>query len=582
MMTTRHRFGTRHRFDVWAPRARSVTLVANDHEYPMIRHEDGWWTPAGEVEPGRSCVRYGYRLDGAEKVLPDPRSRRQPDGVHGLSETVDLPFGWSDRRWTGRHFPGSVVYELHIGTFTEAGTLDAAIDRLDHLVNLGVDFVEIMPVNAFNGPHGWGYDGVAWFAVHEPYGGPEAYARFVDACHAVGLGVIQDVVYNHLGPSGNYLPQFGPYLNEGVANPWGAAVNLDGPDSDEVRRYILDNVRMWLEEYHVDGLRLDAVHALVDQRALGLLEEMAMEVEALSAHVRRPLTLIAESDLNDPRLITPRAAGGVGLDAQWSDDFHHAVVAHLTGDGSGYYGDFVDIEALAQVFRAGFVHTGGRSSFRGRGHGRALGPATASWQLVVCNDNHDQIGNRADGRRLATMVSRDQLAIAAALTILGPGTPMIFQGDEWGSRRPWMFFSSHPEPELAEAVSTGRKREFARMDWNMDDVPDPQDPATFTGSKVAWDELSETQHSGMLGWYRLLTEVRRTHAGFTSPDFAEVTHEGEWFVARRQHCVLAVNFGREAVQVPQQGRVVASWGQVDPGPGLQMGPRSVAVLTDAV
>ena len=371
------------RFDVWAPAADQVTLVAAGAEFAMVPNRDGWWTAPDA--PGEGTVDYGYRIDGSEQVFPDPRSRRQPNGVHALSQTFDLTHQWTDGAWSGRQLAGSVIHEIHIGTFTEAGTLDAAIDKLDHLVELGVDLVEVMPVNAFNGHHGWGYDGVAWFAVHEPYGGPEAYARFVDACHARGLAVIQDVVYNHLGPSGNYLPQFGPYLNFDVANPWGAAVNLDGAHSDQVRAYILDNVAMWLDDFHVDGLRLDAVHAFIDTRATGLLEQMAELADRLSAQQRRPLTLIAESDLNDPRLITPRAAGGYGLTGQWSDDFHHAVVANLTGDASGYYVDFADRADLAQVFERGFRHDGGYSTFRQRRHGRPLPATAAAWQLVVCS-----------------------------------------------------------------------------------------------------------------------------------------------------------------------------------------------------
>lgn len=569
---------TRNRFDVWAPSASSMTLVAGGVDHAMSRADGGWWS--ADLVPAGRMIRYGYRIDGGEQVFPDPRSRRQPDGVHGLSQTFELQHNWGDADWTGRQLAGSVIYELHVGTFTEAGTLDSAIERLDHLVELGVDLVEVMPVNAFNGVHGWGYDGVAWFAVHEPYGGPEAYARFVDACHQRGLGVIQDVVYNHLGPSGNYLPQFGPYLNFDVANPWGAAVNLDGEGSDEVRRYILDNVRMWLDDFHVDGLRLDAVHALLDHRAMHLLEEMAAEVESLSAHLRRPLSLIAESDLNDPRMIAPRAAGGLGMDGQWSDDFHHAVVANLTGDGGGYYADFADLDALVGVFEDGFWHAGDFSTFRGRRHGRPVTPSVRSWQLVVCSDNHDQIGNRADGRRLATMVSRDRLAVAAALTILGPGTPMIFQGEEWGSRQPWMFFTSHPEEELGQAVSEGRKKEFAKMAWDLDAVPDPQDPATFHGSKVAWHELDDADHAGLLGWYKCLIEVRRSHEAFTSPDFAGAARGDEWFVARRGDAVIAVNFGAEELTLPVSGRLVAEWGRADDTDELVLGSASIAVLVD--
>ena len=351
-----------------------------------------------------------------------------------------------------------MIYELHIGTFTPEGTLDSAIERLDHLLDLGVDFVEVMPVNAFNGTHNWGYDGVGWFAVHEGYGGPDAYKRFVDACHAEGLGVVQDVVHNHLGPSGNYLPLFGPYLKDG-RNTWGDLVNLDGEGSAEVRRYILDNVRMWFEEFHVDALRLDAVHALSDTSEVHLLEEMAVETAAWSAHVRRPLTLIAESDLNDARLVTPREAGGYGLDAQWSDDFHHAVHVALSGETAGYYADFEPLEALAKVCERGFFHDGTFSSFRDRDHGVPIDTDTMpTWRLVVANQNHDQIGNRARGDRLAEHLDDDQLACAALLTLAGPFTPMLFMGEEWAASTPFQFFTSHPEPELGKATADGPDR----------------------------------------------------------------------------------------------------------------------------
>jgi maltooligosyltrehalose trehalohydrolase len=310
-------------FDVWAPLAKRLRLSVGDGTVEMTRTEEGWWTPDEPVpHPTQGEVDYGYLIDDSDTPRPDPRSRRQPAGVHQRSRTFDpSAFAWTDHDWTGRQLAGSVIYELHVGTFS--GDLEQAIGRLDHLRSIGVDFVELLPVNAFNGTHNWGYDGVGWFAVSEEYGGPAAYQRFVDACHGAGLGVIQDVVHNHLGPSGNYLPLFAPYLKPG-RNTWGDLVNLDGEGSAHVRRYILDNVRMWLDGYHVDGLRLDAVHALSDTSEVHLLEEMAVEVAALSAHQRRPLTLIAESDLNDPKLVTPREAGGYGLHAHWSDDFHHA------------------------------------------------------------------------------------------------------------------------------------------------------------------------------------------------------------------------------------------------------------------
>ena len=388
-----------------------MTLLADGQQYPMTRRPgggagsdlggDGWWTAPGA--PATGDVDYGYLLDGDTTPLPDPRSRRQPGGVHSLSRTFDAgSHQWADGQWQGRGLQGAVIYELHVGTFTPEGTLDAAAGKLDYLAELGIDFVELLPVNGFNGTHNWGYDGVLWYAVHEGYGGPAAYQRFVDAAHAAGLGVIQDVVYNHLGPSGNYLPRFGPYLKSGEGNTWGDSVNLDGPGSDVVRRYILENAAMWLRDYHVDGLRLDAVHAFKDERAVHLLEEFGALADEISAETGRPATMIAESDLNDPRLLYPRDANGYGLAGQWSDDFHHAVHVNVSGEATGYYADFESLEALAKVLVDGFFHDGSYSSFRGRHHGRPINTAVVHpAALVVCSQNHDQIGNRATGDRLS-------------------------------------------------------------------------------------------------------------------------------------------------------------------------------------
>jgi maltooligosyltrehalose trehalohydrolase len=451
-----------------------------------------------------------------------------------------------------------MIYELHIGTFTPEGTFDAAIGKLDHLQQIGVDLVEIMPVNAFNGTHNWGYDGVAWFAVTEEYGGPEGYQRFVDACHAAGLGVVQDVVHNHLGPSGNYLPLFGPYLKQG-RNTWGDLVNLDGEGSAEVRRYILDNVRMWFEDYHVDALRLDAVHALSDTSDVHLLEEMAIEVAALSAHHRRPMTLIAESDLNDTLLVRPREAGGYGLDAQWSDDFHHAVHVALSGETVGYYADFEPLEALAKVCEKGFFHDGTWSSFRERDHGKPVDTEhMPTWRLVVCNQNHDQIGNRARGDRLTEHLDDDQLACAALLTLAGPFTPMLFMGEEWAASSPFQFFTSHPEPELGRATAEGRIAEFEKMGWDPAVVPDPQDPGTFHRSKLDWDERTTGRHAVLLDCYRRLAELRRSVPALTDPAFGAVscTVEGRVFMMKRGDVLVAVNAGDEPASVPAGERAV--------------------------
>ncbi|HEY6932628.1 MAG TPA: malto-oligosyltrehalose trehalohydrolase [Marmoricola sp.] len=541
------------RFDVWAPLPERVRLSVGDEVVPMERGADGWWTPAGPVPDGE--VDYGFLLDDRDDPLPDPRSRRQPDGVHARSRSHDpASFRWTDHSWTGRQLPGAVVYELHVGTFTPEGTFDAVLDRLDHLRDIGVDFVEIMPVNAFNGRWNWGYDGVLWYAVHEQYGGPEGYQRLVDGCHAAGIGVIQDVVYNHLGPSGNYLPLYGPYLKTEGASTWGAHVNLDGEGSEHVRRYILDNVRMWLDDYHVDALRLDAVHALADRSSTHLLEEMAVEVAALSSYRNRPLTLIAESDLNDTLLVRPREAGGWGLDAQWSDDYHHAVHVALTRETSGYYADFEPLSALAKVCEKGFFHDGTWSSFRERAHGHPVDTAyMPTWRLVVCNQNHDQVGNRARGDRPSEHLDDDQLACAALLTLAGPFTPMLFMGEEWAASSPFQFFTSHPEPELGKATAQGRIQEFERMGWDPAVVPDPQDPETFQRSKLRWEELSSGRHAVLLECYRRLSGLRRTIPALTDPSFSTVSctvdEDARVFTMRRGDVLVVVNFGDSAASV---------------------------------
>ncbi|MGM1017413.1 MAG: malto-oligosyltrehalose trehalohydrolase [Actinomycetota bacterium] len=510
--------------EVWGPRARRMRVRHVDRDGRTITERemhaagDGWWRTDLALAAGE---RYGFLIDDSEQLRPDPRSLRQPAGVHAPSAVFDTQdFPWTDERWTGRQLAGGLIYELHLGTFTREGTLDAAIARLDHLTDLGVTHVELLPVNAFNGDWNWGYDGVLWSAVHEGYGGPAAYQRFVDAAHAHGLAVIQDVVYNHLGPSGNYLPEFGPYLREGNRTTWGDSVNLDEP---AVRSFILENALRWMRDFHVDGLRLDAVHALHDEQPVHILQELAERTDALSAQLNRPLTLIAESDMNDPTLILPREAGGYGLTAQWSDDWHHAVHVALTGETVGYYADFAAPDALVKVTEGGFFHDGSFSSFRDRAHGSPIPPTVPTWRLVTFAQDHDQIGNRAAGDRLSASLSTDRLAVAAVLTLTAPGTPMLFMGEEWGASTPWQFFTSHPEPELGRAVAEGRTSEFAAMGWDRDAVPDPQDPATFERSHLDWDELGKTHHARLLALYRELGALRRQRPELTSPDSAANT-----------------------------------------------------------
>ena len=583
-------------FAVWAPLPDRVRLWTRPAATPeaeprvtdMVRAEDAWWDPVEDVDvPADGEIDYGYLLDDDPTPRPDPRSRRQPYGVHDVSRVYDPSrYAWGDRRWTGRQLAGSVIYELHLGTFTPEGTLDAAIGRLDHLADLGIDMVELMPVAAFNGPRGWGYDGVDWYCVHEPYGGPEAYQRFVDACHARGLGVLQDVVYNHWGPSGRYLMLFAPYLDETTDTPWGSPVNLDGPESDEVRRYVIDNATMWLRDYHVDGLRIDAVHALADPgQAVDILEELSIEVDALSAFLGRPLSLVAESDQNNPRLFTPREAGGYGLTGQWSDDFHHAVVANLTGETSGYYVDFGTPEALAKVMSHGFLHEGSYSAFRGRRHGRPLPDGAPGWRLVVCSDNHDQIGNRAAGDRLRSRVDDRTLALAAVLTLTSPYTPMIFMGEEWGASTPWAFFSSHPEEDLARAVTEGRRAEFARMDWDPSQIPDPQAPQTFARSTLDWSEPAREPYAGQLELVRDILLLRRAWPDLGDPRLEHTRariaplDDHLLVIERGERLVIVVNLGHATVDTGVGGDVLLGTGEVTETPdGVRLGARSAVVL----
>jgi maltooligosyltrehalose trehalohydrolase len=552
-------------FAVWAPLPKSVRLDVDGTLHELARGEDDWWRATVECAPD---ARYGFVLDDDPAVLPDPRSPRQPDGVHERSQLWD-PTGvrWTDQQWAGRSIEGAVIYELHTGTFTEVGTFTAAIDKLDYLVDLGVDFVELMPVNAFNGTHGWGYDGVLWYAVHEPYGGPDGLVRLIDACHARGLGVLIDAVFNHFGPSGNYLPKFGPYLSA-VSNPWGEGVNVAGPDADEVRAYIIECALRWMRDFHADGLRLDAVHALVDNTAIHILEELAAETEALAAEVGRPLSLIAESDLNDPRLITPRDRGGYGMTAQWDDDIHHAIHTAVSGERQGYYADFGTMATLATTLQNGYFHAGTYSSFRHRRHGRPLDksliPAT---RLMAYTCTHDQVGNRAVGDRPSQNLDYGQLAIKAALAFGSPYTAMLFMGEEWGSSRPFQFFSSHTEPELAAATAEGRKAEFADHGWDADDIPDPQDIQTFLRSKLDWEEVSEPDHARLLSFYRGLIALRRNEPDLADPWLTSLVvdydEDQRWIVMRRGNIAIACNLGEQRVRVPATGEVLLSWGEPD-------------------
>nr|MDQ3578797.1 malto-oligosyltrehalose trehalohydrolase [Actinomycetota bacterium] len=530
-------------FRVWAPERERVRVISGEAHHEMTKGGDGWWQVSIPDPP----TDYAFLVDDDEKALPDPRSRWQPHGVHGPSRRYDhAAFPWTDTAWTGRTLAGSVLYELHIGTFTAERTFDAAIDRLDHLVELGIDLVEVLPVNAFDGTDGWGYDGVLWGAVHEPYGGPDGFKRFIDACHTRDLGVVLDVVYNHLGPSGAYLDRFGPYF--AGKNLWGPTLNLDGPHSDEVRRLVIDNALSWFRDFHIDGLRLDAVHALVDTRATHVLEDLAVEVDAMATALGRPLSLIAESDLNDPRHVTPRAAGGLGLTAQWCDDLHHALHVALTGETSGYYTDFGAPGALPTTLRSAFFHTGTWSSFRKRAHGRPIDlQHTPGHRFLAYLQNHDQIGNRATGDRLTATISPGRMLCGAALLLCSPYTPMLFMGEEWAASTPWQFFASFPDADLANAVRTGRRREFAEHGWGESEVPDPMSAHTVTRSTLDWNEIDEPAHRAVFDTYRALISSRRDHPELSDPrlDRFHIETGDGWLLLHRGSLRVAVNLGAD-------------------------------------
>jgi maltooligosyltrehalose trehalohydrolase len=573
-----------HGFAVWAPRASAVDLVlpACDQRLAMTRGSDDVWTL--DVEDAGHGTDYAFSLDGGP-ALPDPRTPWQPHGVHAASRLFDPSrYAWQDAGWRGRSVLGGLVYELHVGTFTSQGTLDAAAERLDHLVDLGVDVVELMPVAAFDGRWGWGYDGVDLYAVHEPYGGPEALQRFVDAAHGRGLAVCLDVVYNHLGPSGNYLASFGPYFTGKHSTPWGDAVNLDDAGSELVRRWIIDNALRWFAEFHLDALRLDAVHALVDDSPRHLLAQLSDETAALAERLGRPLSLIAESDLNDPRMIEPTGEGGLGMTAQWSDDLHHALHSWLTGETQGYYVDFGSADVVVRTLTRVFRHAGDFSTFRGADWGRPIDPARhRGHRFLGYLQDHDQVGNRATGDRISASISPGRQAAGAALYLTSAFTPMIFMGEEWAASTPWQFFTDFPDPDLAAAVRNGRRSEFAEHGWDAEDVPDPQDPGTREASVLDWAEPGKDPHARMLAWYRALVALRRAEPDLQDDDLRSVQAQAvgeDRLVVRRGHLVLLVNLADAAAEfdVPDEADVVLAWDRVEPSGGRVSVPSDGVVL----
>ena len=564
-------------FSVWAPAATSVTVhvatgdASGGHALAKSEIDRGVWDAT--VAQVRAGDRYGYRVDGAEP-LPDPVSRSQPDGVHALSEVVDPDaFVWTDDAWRGVALPDFVIYEIHVGTFTPEGTFDAAAARLHALVALGVTAVELMPVASFPGRRNWGYDGVHLYAPQHSYGGVESLKRFVNAAHTHGLGVVLDVVYNHVGPEGNYLDRFGPYFTDAYRTPWGRAVNYDGPGSDAVRRWAHDNALYWLSEFHIDALRLDAVHGIFDFGSLSFLEELSDEVHTLGRQSGRKVQLMAESDLNDPRLVRPPQEGGFGLDAQWADDVHHTIHTTLTGERHGCYRDFGGIATVADVYSEPFFYARRYAPHRDRVHGRS--PAGVPRQrFIVSSQNHDQVGNRPHGERLASLVGANRQRLAAALVLLSPYVPLLFMGEEYGETAPFLYFIEHGDPALADAVRVGRQREFEALGMFEAQI-DPQAEETFWRSRLDWSKRDSLDGANMLSLYRDLLALRREEPALR-PGASETYVQGaaEWFTALRvmplQHDIYdamrsrralfcAFNLCGHTMNVPVRADAIGAW-----------------------
>ena len=582
---------------VWAPAADALAIELAPGPDPgapatepstlgMARHPEdpSWWVAEQTLPHGTA---YRIVVDGA--AYPDPRSAWQPDGVDGPSVSIDhRRYPWTDSGWRAPPLAAAVIAEIHVGTFTPEGTYAAARRHLPDLVDLGITHIELMPIATFDGHHGWGYDGVDLYAPHPAYGTPDDLKAFVDDCHTHGLAVLVDVVYNHLGPTGNHLGRFGPYFTDRYTTPWGSAVNLDGPGSAPVRRFLVDNALMWLRDYHVDGLRLDAVHALLDTSARHLLEELADDVRRLETALDRPLVLIAENDTNDPRLVRSTDQGGLGLDAHWCEDVHHAIHTTLTGEADSYYADFaavLGLEVLEPALRQGYVYDGRHSPARDCVIGRPVGTLRGS-QLVASIQNHDQIGNRARGERLSHLTSIATQQVAAALLLTAPFVPLLFQGEEWAATSPFPYFADHQDPELAAAVRQGRALEFAAFGWRPDQFLDPEDRATFDLATLRWDERHHGDHARMWRWYRDLIALRRS-----SPDLLDdrlgvaevgVDATARTVTVRRATTMVLANLGPDEQDLPGtlDDLVLASATITgDPAAGtIALAPCSVAIL----
>ncbi|HSG39538.1 MAG TPA: malto-oligosyltrehalose trehalohydrolase [Thermoanaerobaculia bacterium] len=567
------------RFRVWAPNAERVEVDLDGRRAALEPTENGYFE--GVVEGAGPGTLYAYRLDGGD-ARPDPASRFQPGTVHGPSQVVARRFDWTDEGWRGLPLDEHILYELHVGTFTPEGTFDAVIPQLDRLVDLGITAVELMPVAQFPGTRNWGYDGALPFAVQNSYGGPEGLKRLVDACHARGLAVVLDVVYNHLGPEGNYLSEFGPYFTERYKTPWGLAINYDGPHSDPVRRYFIENALHWIAEYHFDGLRLDAVHAIADASERPFLQELGTEVKALAEGLGRRVHVFPESDINTLFFLRPPERGGCGFDAQWTDDFHHCLHSLLTGERDGYYRDFGSLAQMAKAMAGGFVYTGQYSPYRRRRHGVPADEMEGS-RHVVAIQNHDQTGNRMNGERIASLVDFESRKLAAGAVLLSPFLPLLFMGEEHGETAPFLYFVSHSEPGLIESVREGRREEFAAFGW-PGEPPDPQSEETFERSRPT------ARNEELYAFYKELIGCRKAEPALRN--LSKADQEVSLFedlgviVARRwsgeNEVVIAYNFAEEerAVPVPDgDWRKLLDSGCAEiGGEGLRMGRRSVVML----
>lgn len=576
----------RSAFVVWAPFVKNLDLelmVPRSEIISMEKQERGYWSAVVEnIAPG---TQYLYRLEGKQR-RPDPASHFQPEGVHGPSQVIDhRSFGWQDKPWKGMDLSAMIIYEMHVGTVTPEGTFAAVIPRLDDLREVGINVIEIMPVSQFPGERNWGYDGVYPYAVQNSYGGPEGLKELVNACHRQGMAVILDVVYNHLGPEGNYLEAYGPYFSDTYRTPWGKAINFDSAHSNEVRSFFIENALYWFEHYHVDALRLDAIHGIMDMSARPFLQELADRVGDYACNEARKMFLIAESDLNDVRVIRKWNEGGFGLDAQWCDDFHHALHTILTGEQHGYYRDFGRIDHLTKSLREGFIYSGQYSSYRGHNHGNSSATCPAE-QFVVFSQNHDQVGNRMLGERLSSQVSFEALKLAAAVVVLSPYVPLLFMGEEYGEESPFLYFVSHADPDLIAAVREGRKREFQSFSW-QGEPPDPQHPDTFLRSKLNWEKRGEGFHNVLLGFYRELIRLRKTvpaiarlskrHCEVSAREEDRIIIVKRWQEQNEAVCLFNFNDHHNLCRVTFAGK---KWKKVlDSSDAIWKGPGAVAPQT---